>query len=73
MNIELTPDERYELDAWVWTRGSTDIDYVTIDPHVVAIHGGLGGQPPMSAIAARHPGRLTDSLDEALLTLRNTP
>ena len=73
VSVALTVAERGELDAWIRTRDSDEIEYVSIDRGAVAVHARPGGQSVTSAIAIRYSGRLIGSLDEALATLRNTP
>lgn len=72
VNGPLTEREEQELAAWVRTRDSDEIAYVTVDPAAVIIHGRHAHQNlGRSAIAVRYPGRLVGALDEALATLRN--
>jgi hypothetical protein len=73
VNSALTEKDHNELDAWIRTRGSDDIDYVTIDNGSVAIHTKGPRRAVMSALAVRYGDRLGGALDEALATLHNTP
>lgn len=69
----LTAAERDELAAWIRTRASPQIIYVTIEDDTVTIRGHTETGRVASVTAIRHPAQLAGALDEALSTLRNTP
>ena len=72
VNAALNESDHDELDAWIGTRRSDEIDCVTIETGSVAVHMKGPRQCVMSAIAVRHAG-LGGALDEALATLHSTP
>jgi hypothetical protein len=62
-------DEVAEIEAWADGHRS-DVDHVTIGLGAVAVYrAAVGRDSGISAVAIRHPGRLTAALDEALANL----
>ena len=71
---ELTDGEQLDLEAWVRSRGSDEIESITVETGTVTIRGREeSAQRATSVMAVRYPGRLFGALDEALATLRNLP
>ena len=70
----LTDEEQRDLEAWVRTRGSDEIESITVEVGTVTIRGrDRQTQRATSAMAVRYSGRLVGALDEAIATLHNLP
>jgi hypothetical protein len=74
LDATLEDHEAVALDGWVAAHPFDGIDRITVAARAVSVHASHPDKNgSAAAIAVRHPGRLTDALDEAIARLRNAP